>query len=160
MNIDANRITDTLSLSFRPNAVISILPASEYNVIPTVYNNGLDIPNYTSYEYYYRSWAEPEVRKGSKRLVNNIPYGISLVWSSILLGETIILPPTVRQILSYRDEDYLTTITIGADVKLTVNTGGYSTSHGLRIHSFYAFYRQNGSKAGTYVYRNGQFALL
>jgi hypothetical protein len=159
-NVDANKITDTLSLSFRPNAAINILPASEYNVIPTVYNNGLDIPNYTSYEYYYREWAEPEVRKGSKRLVNNIPYGISLVRSKILLGETIILPPTVREILSYDNEDYFTTITIGADVKLTVNTGGYATNSGLRIHSFYAFYRKNGSKAGTYVYRNGQFAFL
>ena len=159
-NVDANRITDTLSISFRPNAAINILPASEYNAIPTVYNNGLDMPNYTSYEYYYRSWAEPEVRKGSKRPVNIIPYGISLVWSSILLGETAILPPTVREILSYDSEDYLTTITIGADVKLTVNTGGLSMRSGLRIHSFYAFYRQNGSKAGTYVYRNGQFALL
>jgi hypothetical protein len=82
------------------------------------------------------------------------------VGSKILLGETIILPSTVREILSYDSEDYFTTITIGAGVKLTVDIGGRPMSSNLRIHSFFAFYRQNGSKAGTYVYRNGQFAFL
>jgi hypothetical protein len=163
--VDANLITDSLSIrivsidGLSPESAakqkrISTLSANDYNRIPSILANGMDIGNINRY-ILNKSHYEVEVKAyGGFKPDIIFPYGISNIKESYILHTdhiprnhpeitSITFPPTLFFINElYFDDDELTKITIGANVYFY---------RPYKPESFIKFYDQNGKRAGTYT---------
>ena len=151
--VDVNAMTDVLSIDFRRNEAINILPVAEYERMQEVNDYGLSVANVASYTYDFRNNIRVTVTKSERQHTNRIPYGVTHIEMGVLTGEVAILPPTVVRVL-YEREYALNTITIGANVTLMSGFPAYINSD-ARLYTFREYYNANGQRAGTYVYNRG-----
>ena len=151
-----------------PNSVIEIArtafqhnPISRFTVAP--YNE-----NYSSRDNFLLSKDGEELFAyyGTEKNIS-IPNGVTAIksWTFVIwagdaeggIGLTgVTITNSVTSIEAMAFFDYITRITIGANVIL--NVGGNSSSSSFELINFDAFYNDNGRRAGTYTLNNGRWS--
>jgi hypothetical protein len=174
--VDANRITDQLTLrivsingraveNFARDNNISIMTVAEYNIIPTVINNGMNLENVYNFIYddtgtKLTGYTGPPGRLIIPPIVNDFEPDpvFRLINTFSRKGITSVIIPSTFSALrgSPFINNRLTSITIGGGVYINDSPAIVSPTFD---REFIRFYNNNGKKAGRYTHNGNTWTF-